>query len=184
MTDVTTINGKKYIKIVEPREESCCGCDLHIQETDMCAHPSLETGCFDPSIIYKEFVEPEEPTSLTKAEVIAAIYSETPLECCVDENGTSFFTPDFVLHPSKDLDKKVIVYLQNFQNNFVWRYKKVPKVLSVTTRKFLQRSHDDVVINIWSSNWATPQSEVMTTINSFIRWLEEPQTTTHEIEEI
>lgn len=180
MTDVTTINGKKYIKIAS-ETNSCAGCDFLVDND--CKLPNVDDECF--CITFKEFVEPKVITSLTKAEVIAAIYSETPIECRVDENGTAFFTPDFVLHPTNDLDKKVIVYLQNnFQNNFVWRYKKVPKVLSVTTRKFLQRSAGELVIDIWSDSWVSSQQTVQSSFSSFVRWLEEPQTTTHEIEEI
>jgi hypothetical protein len=183
MTDFTIINNKKYIKIASP-DGRCGGCAF---TGSCCTFPTDDKGysdsqCSNPSVIYREYKEPEQ-SSLTKVEVIAAIYSETPIECWVAlVNKPPYFTPDFLSDQSLDLDQKVITYLQHFNCGLMWRYKKVPKVLSVTTRKFLQRDSDGtVLINIWSSHWETPQDEVPTIIKSFIRWLEEPHTTTHEI---
>jgi hypothetical protein len=185
MTDFAIIGDKKYIKIASP-DGWCGGCAF---TGSCCTFPTDDKGysdsqCSNPSVIYREYKEPEQ-SSLTKAEVIAAIYSETPIECSSTSNPVnkqSYFTPDFLSDQSLGLDQKVITYLQHFNRGLMWRYKKVPKVLSVTTRKFLQRDSDDaVLINIWSSHWETPQEEIPIIIKSFIRWLEEPQTTTHEI---
>lgn len=178
MADFTIINNKKYIKIAKPGG-SCDGCTFGAGLT--CEFPGISGGqCSNPSVIYREYKEPEQPT-LTKTEVIAAIYSETPLECSwgLPVSKQSYFVPHFLSDKSLDLDEKVVAYLQGFIHRFVWRYK---KVLSMTTRKFLQRdSGDDFLINIWTSHWKTPQEEIPSVNKSFIRWLEEPQTTTHEI---
>jgi hypothetical protein len=185
MVDFTIIDDKKYIKIASAGGW-CAGCVFGVG--GVCEFPLDTKGysnsqCSNPSIIYREYKEPEQQ-SLTKVEVIAAIYSETPIECSweLPVSKQSYFVPHFLLAQELDLDEKVIAYIQYISRQLIWRYKKVPKVLSVTTRKFLQRGPDDTeLINIWSTHWETPHDEVPTIIKSFIRWLEEPQTTTHEI---